>query len=74
MAKRSDQAAEIATLQAQLAELRHRLERLEDFVGLRQRGARPRMAEDETAPMPEASIEPGEPWNLGRPGKGPREP
>lgn len=76
MAKRADPAGGRATLQEELAALRRRLDRLEAFVDLRQRGAKPklRMDEDMAPPEPEASIEPAEPWNLGGPGKSSREP
>jgi hypothetical protein len=66
MADQPDPAEELARLRDEIAELRHRIERLEDFVGMRQRAARPKMDEDEAAP--DAGIEPGEPWNLGPPG------
>ncbi len=76
MAKRPGATDDMAKLQEELAELRRRLDRLEDFVGLRKRGARPtpRMEEDMAPPETETRIEPAEPWNLGGPGKGTREP
>jgi hypothetical protein len=76
MAKRPDPAGDMAALQEEVAALRRRLDRLEEFVGLRKRGAkpRPRMDEDMAPPESETRIEPVEPWNLGGPGKGSREP
>ncbi len=74
MAKRPDATDDLARLQEELAELRRRLDRLEEFVGMRQRGARPKPRMDEDLAPPEASIEPAEPWNLGGPGKGSRDP
>lgn len=68
MAAQPDPAEELARLREEIAELRHRIERLEEFLGLRQhqRATPPKM--DEDAAEPEAGIEPGEPWNLGPPG------